>query len=85
MPATTRVTLNRRGIDTILRSTDDPRLAADLNRRGAAIASAAGRGYGSDGWLGRRRYRVNVHSNEPVVVSRARPVLLGALDAGRGG
>lgn len=77
------VRIHNAALKTILRSTDDPRLAADLEGRGARIATAAGRHYGYDGRAGRRRYRVNVHSDNPVVVS-ASP-LLRAVDAGRGG
>jgi len=77
------VRIHDSALRAILRSTDDPRLAADLEGRGARIAAAAGHRYDSDGRAGRRRYRVNVHSDRPVVV-RASP-LLRAVDAGRGG
>lgn len=78
-----RVRLDATALRAILRSTDDPRLARDLEARGTRIAQAAGAGHDSDGRAGRRRYRVNVHSEHPVVVARS--PLLRSVDAGRGG
>lgn len=83
MTSEVRVVLNRAGIGDILKSQE---VQADLQRRAARIAAAAGPGMEATSRIGRNRARASVVTATPdarrsEATTRA---LTRALDAGRG-
>lgn len=76
--ATVRVDIDDRAVTDLLRGGE---VRGDLERRGRAIVTAAGAGYRSETWRGRRRWRVTVRSADRVIVARS--PLVRALSAGR--
>lgn len=80
----TRVELNREGVRQLLK---DPGVLADLQRRGQAIATAAGEGMEVQTHTGINRVRVTVRTATPAaqVAEATSRVLTNAIGAGRGG
>lgn len=78
----TQIKVNTRTLQRIMRG-EVGRLREDIDRRADRILQAAGPGYSAEGWVGRFRYRQNVHTDRPIKTSAASP-LLRAVDAGRG-
>lgn len=76
------IKLNRAGVRALLR---DPKVVADLTRRGHAIATAAGPGNEVDVEVGRNRARVEVVTKTPEAMQReaTHRSLTRAIDAGR--
>lgn len=76
------IKLNRAGVRALLR---DPKIVADLTRRGNAIAAAAGTGFVVDVEVGRSRARVEVVTRTPEAMQREATYrsLTRAVDAGR--
>ena len=79
----TRVVFKSKGFREILRS---PAVVADLARRGAAIAAAAGEGVGSRTSVGANRARVTVatETREAARAEATDKTLTRAIGAGRG-
>lgn len=77
-----KIVLNRRGIQQLLRSREVQR---DLERRGRAIAAAAGPGHRIESEIGPHRARVAVITDTPeaMVTEATARTLTRALDAGR--
>ncbi len=82
MGATMKVDIDSRAVDALLKSRD---VRADLERRGAAIAAAAGEGMEVDSSVGATRARVVIFTDTfPARRAEAsRRALTSALDAGR--
>jgi hypothetical protein len=80
--AVERVKLNSRGMRALLRS---PEMLADLERRAARIATAAGPGHEVEGSIGRNRARAAVitATAEARIAEAKRRTLTRAIDAGR--
>ena len=84
--ALVRVKLNIPGFVALRNS---PGVQADIARRAAAIAAAAGEGFEatpvttSGGFMGRARARVVTATAEAMASEAADPVLESAIDAGR--
>lgn len=57
--ADVRIEINSAGVAALLKS---PEVLADLERRGQAIAAAAGEGHEVQSWIGRNRARVTVRT-----------------------
>lgn len=83
MSKVTRLVFNSAGFRAILRS---QAVAADLARRGEAIAAAAGPGVGSRVSVGANRARVTVmtETHEARQAEAADKTLTSAIGAGRG-
>lgn len=80
--AQTQIKLNTRNLQKIMRG-EEGKIRDDLDKRAKRVVAAAGAGHSMEGWVGRFRYRQNVHSNRPTKVSGS--PLLAATDAARGG
>lgn len=82
MASAFKLVLNQSGVRDLLRSEE---VRADLERRGNAIAAAAGAGFVVETWRGIRRYRVMVRTDTEVArrVEATQRVLTRAIDAGR--
>jgi hypothetical protein len=83
MVAPVRVVLNSPGVRALLRS---DQVLADLERRAATIAAAAGEGMVASSTIGRNRARASVttDSTEARLAEATDHALTHALDAGRG-
>lgn len=77
-----RIKLNPAGVRALLRS---PEVQADLLKRGARIASAAGPDHEVETTLGRNRARVTVRttSDAAAIAEQAHKTLTDAIDKGR--
>ncbi len=80
---TLRIELHRDGIRDLLKS---PEVRQDLERRGWAIAAAAGEGYEIESTVGPNRARVEIRTatTDARITEATNHTLIGALDAGRG-
>ena len=78
-----RIVLKSRGIKSLLRSAE---VRSDLERRAAAIKSAAGDGFESDSRTGTNRAHASVYTDtyDAMVAEARNRTLTRALTAGRG-
>lgn len=77
-----RIVLNRGAVRSLLRSQE---MQADLEKRGARIAAAAGPGHEVESTVGRNRARVTVRTvtDDAAIAEQVHQTLTEAIQAGR--